>query len=243
MSGAPGGAKPPAVGPEGAAGAGPGLRILVATDQLVAVDKPAGLLVHNSAWAGPRERSLRELVSDAVGRPLHPLGRLDRQTSGVVLFVTDAALVEPWQRAYLEEATDKRYLALVRGRTLPLGLIDHPVKPREGEPAAAQTEVVSALPSSVDRCSLVEVRLVTGRRHQIRIHLSHLHHPVLGDANYGDTRFNRRMRDEHGLARLMLHCRRIRLTGPDGERWELEAPLPDDLLALLARLDLDPAGL
>lgn len=215
---------------------------------LVGVAKPSGVLVHNSTWAGPRETSLREMLVAELGQQLFPLHRLDRGTSGVVLFVTDKSAVEPWRARLAKEGDDaaqKTYLALVRGRTLELGLVDHPVrsagKRSRGERKEARSVIDAATLSAQDRCSLVVVRPLTGRHHQIRQHLSHLHHPVLGDATHGDVRENRRYRETWGLDRLALHALSVELADDDGGRLRIEAPVPGDLRNVFARLGLDDA--
>lgn len=216
------------------------LSVLAEGTGWVVVNKPPGQLVHNSAWAGPRERSVAGQLSDQLNHEVHPVHRLDRGTSGVLLFAFDRDAVAFWQASLASADADKRYLAVVRGRTLTPQRIEHPVKKDKGskERKDAVSEVVSATPSAVDRCSLAEVRVLSGRWHQVRQHLAHLRHPVLGDADHGDTRENRRYREEHGLAGLALHAVSLTATGPGGERLSVIAPAPSHLVALLSRLGL-----
>lgn len=209
----------------------PIVRVLARHDDLVFVDKPAGLLVHNSAWAGPREHTLVDEVDTALGAGWHPLHRLDRQTSGVVAFAPQAQVAR--LQAALATA-DKRYWALVRGHLRARVEVDHAiVDDEDGERVArpAQSVVTPLLLSPVERCSLVEVQLLTGRRHQARRHLKHLAHPVLGDATHGKGPLNRDFRERYGLARMALHARALTL---DGRR--ATSPLPAELVAVLRRL-------
>lgn len=205
--------------------------LLARHDDVCFVDKPSGMLVHNSAWAGPRERTLVEQVTATIGAGWHPLHRLDRQTSGVLAF----ARAEHVARLQLALATaDKRYWALVRGHVHASVTVDHPIVDVEhGERVAraARSTVTPLAMSPIERCSLVEVRLLTGRRHQARRHLKHLSHPVLGDATHGKGPLNREFRARHGLQRMGLHARTLVLDGRGAT-----SPLPADLLAICQRL-------
>lgn len=208
------------------------VRILARRADLALVDKPAGLLVHNSAWAGPREHTLVEEVAAMLGEGWHPLHRLDRQTSGVVAFARQSDVAR--LQAALAHA-DKRYWALVRGHLREAVLVDHAIVDEDdgGERVArdARSVVTPLALSSVERCSLVEVRLLTGRRHQARRHLKHLSHPVLGDATHGKGALNREFRERYGLLRMALHARSLDLDGLTAT-----SPLPADLLAIGQRL-------
>jgi tRNA pseudouridine65 synthase len=221
------------------------LEILARGEAWVAINKPPGRLVHNSAWAGPKEHSVTAQLSAELGQVVHPVHRLDRGTSGALLFAFEREAVAGWQAALARPDADKRYLAVVRGRTLsPPQRVDHPVKKDKGskERQEAISELLSSVPSTIDRCSLVELRVLTGRWHQVRQHLAHLRHPVLGDADHGDNKENRRYRDEHGLVGLALHAVSLAATGPGGERLSVVAPPPPALLALADRLGLSGAA-
>ncbi len=207
------------------------LAVLAEHPDLLFVDKPAGLLVHNSAWAGPRERTLVDDVEVALGPGWHPLHRLDRQTSGVVAFARRAE-VPRLQRALAD--ADKRYWALVRGHVLHAVEVDHAIVDDEDGARlarAARSTVTPLACSPVERCSLVEVRLWTGRRHQARRHLKHLSHPVLGDATHGKGPLNREYRARYGLARMALHARSLAIDGRAAT-----SPLPADLRAVCQRV-------
>lgn len=210
-------------------------------DHLVAVDKPSGELVV-PGWARGEPTTMSR-VRDLLGAWVFPVHRLDRGTSGVVVMARtaeDARLLEArWSEV------DKEYLALVRGRfPLEVRVVDHPVKKGEKGPerVAAQTTLRGLAHATEDRCSLVEARPHTGRLHQIRRHLKHLSHPILGDVNYGDGRENRRYRATWNLRRLALHAHRLRVPHPrTGEPLALVAPLPDELATVCRAVGL-PAG-
>lgn len=200
---------------------------------VVVVDKDAGLLVHNSAWSGPPETTLTDLVRarfpDAV-----PVHRLDRQTSGCVLFAKTSSSAAAAQETLASSA--KQYLALVRGHVDAAVDVDHGLDDEEGGKGdgvrkEARSRVTPLLRSDVDRCSLVVVTLFTGRRHQARRHCKHISHPILGDATHGKGPLNRDYKAKYGLARMALHAWRL----PYGEH-VVTAPVPADLRAPLALL-------
>ncbi|MEY3012126.1 MAG: hypothetical protein RIT45_861 [Pseudomonadota bacterium] len=184
---------------------------------LLALDKPSGMLVHNSAWAGgPRERCLVHVAREVAGAEVWPLHRLDRGTSGVVLFVRSPEVIEPFRVALA--AGQKRYIAAVRGRDLAPRTVIKALANEAGNARPAATDVETLACATVDRVSLVQARLWSGRTHQVRRHLNHAHHPVLGDANHGDSRFNRGFRRVWGVGRLQLHAAVVALRHPDDGR-------------------------
>jgi len=174
--------------------------VLWQDDCVVVVDKPAGWLVHNSAWAGPREDTVVDVARRQIAAGLVPVHRLDRGTSGALVDV-DHALRD-------DEAPDA------------------PARP-------ARSRLVPVRRSDVERCSLVAVELLSGRRHQARRHCKHASHPIIGDASYGKGPLNRSYRERFGLARLALHCARLALPAAGVD---VMAPLPADLRAPLALL-------
>ncbi|MCB9760966.1 MAG: pseudouridylate synthase [Alphaproteobacteria bacterium] len=192
-------------------------------------------MVHRNA-ADRRERAILQRLRDQLGQRVYPVHRLDRQTSGCLLFATDPARVAPLHAALA--AGQKTYLALVRGHWAhpPEVTVDAPLKADNGAMKEARS-VVRLLATSRDpRCALVEIRPETGRFHQVRRHLQRLSHPVLGDANHGDTRVNRAWRQQHGLPRLALHCASLSLTPPDGPPLDVTCPLFEDLHGLFRRM-------
>jgi tRNA pseudouridine65 synthase len=221
--------------------------VLLVRRPVAVLDKPSGLLVHSSAWAGPREHTLvddaRALLDAPLGADFHPVHRLDRGTSGVVVFA-EAGAVPDVQAALGRDDADKRYWALVRGHVKGRVEIDHAIVDEEtGVAREARSVVEPLLVSSVDRCSLVEVRLLTGRRHQARRHLKHISHPVIGDATHGKGPINRAYRDLYGLDRLGLHARSVAFSlTTSGERIHATSPLPASFRDPLARLFGDALG-
>lgn len=250
--------------PAPAAQAAETLPILYRDDFLVAVHKPSGLLVHRSVLDVHEERFAVQILRDQIGRHVHPVHRLDKGTSGVLLFALDRETAALVSSAFERQAVRKTYLAVVRGHPPAEGLIDHPLTRRfddaERRPdTAADTPAQDAvthfhrlatteLPYRVDRYptsryALVELSPTTGRRHQIRRHLKHISHPIIGDATFGKGRHNRLFAELFGVARLLLACTRMQLAHPrSGEALDLSAPLAEDFACVLDALGWSEAA-
>lgn len=220
------------------------LTILHADEHLVAIDKPPGLLVHRTQLAAREDEAALQLLRDQLGRPVWPVHRLDRGTSGVLLFALSAEVASLLGAMFEQGQMRKRYLALVRGwPTGDEGLIDHPLARDPELPSAGQTMLDARTgwrvlrriewPLATDarfpttRVALLEAEPLQGRRHQIRRHLKHIAHPILGDATHGKGPLNRAVAAYLGTQRLWLHARLLELTHPvTGARLQLQA-LPD----------------
>jgi tRNA pseudouridine65 synthase len=224
----------------------PPLSVLHEDAELVAIDKPAGLLVHPSALDAREQRSALKLLRDARGEWLWPLHRLDKGTSGVLLFARSQQAAREWGRAFEEGRVGKRYLALVRGWPPEHGAIDQPLArdpelPSQGQdrlPALTRFErlVCFEWPFQLDarhaasRYALVAAEPVTGRRHQIRRHFKHIAHPLIGDTTHGKGAHNRAVAQWLGATRLWLHCEAMELPG----RSRISAAPGPEWAALLA---------
>jgi tRNA pseudouridine65 synthase len=221
------------------------LEIVHRDERLLAVVKPAGLIVHRG-W-GRDPLTLVDLVRHLVGlSAVHPVHRLDRGTSGLVLFALDRESAARLGAAFEAGAVHKRYLALVRGTAPDHAVIDHPLARREGGPRVpAQTTIRRLARAGTEPrgSSLVEACPATGRPHQVRRHLKHLDHPVLGDANWGKGELNRAFCERYGLARLALHAAGLTFDHPfTAARLDLRAPVPPDLSGPLVRMGFDPTA-
>jgi tRNA pseudouridine65 synthase len=216
------------------------LPLLFADDTLVVVDKPAGIAVHRGL---ARERLvLVDVAERQLGRAVFPAHRLDRATSGALTLPLSSAAARGLQAQFEAGSVDKRYLALVRGIPPDAGVIDHPV-PRslDGPRAPALTEFRRL--ATWERYALVEARPRTGRLHQIRRHLKHIGHPLIGDVRYGKGEHNRLFRERFGLYRLALHAVSIAFEHPmDRIAVVVSAPLPPDLLGVLRAMGIEPAA-
>jgi tRNA pseudouridine65 synthase len=212
---------------------------LIYRDQrLIAVNKPSGMLVHRGQ--ANDDVTVADIVRDQwVGRPVHAVHRLDRGTSGVLLFALDADAARCMQEQFKNGQIVKRYLALVRGPMTEPRELDHPLPCEKGGARVPAVTIFQPLAHS-GRWSLVEARPLTGRWHQIRHHLKHLSHPIVGDVRYGKGEINRYFREQYGLHRLALHAISMEFMPPDGGSLELTAAVPPDLAEPLTRLGLWP---
>jgi len=234
----------------------PQLKILYQDEYLVAVDKPAGLFVHRSFMDKDEIYFALQLVRDQIGQYVYPVHRLDRPTSGVLLFALTKEVAQKLNAVFADKSNavndekiaqdttaelTKTYYALVRGHlaiTEQNTLIDYALKEkldklgdknvsRDKAPQAAQThyQVIkqASLPIVLGRFdsvrySLVKLQPITGRRHQIRRHLAHLRHPIIGDINYGDNKQNPFFIEHFGFKRLMLIAQSLSFIHPITEQ-------------------------
>jgi len=233
------------------------LPILHSDDWLVAVHKPSGLLVHRSDLDRHETRFAMQMLRDQIGRRVWPLHRLDKGTSGMLLFALDADTARRTMAQFEAGEVSKRYLAVVRGWPAEAGVVDHALTPdaadrawlgsRAGaapQPALTRYRRLATveLPYQVDRYpssryALVELEPLTGRRHQLRRHMKHIAHPIIGDATHGKGRHNRLFQERFGCKRLLLAATELRLRHPvSGEPLSLRAPLAEDFAGVLRQL-------
>ena len=216
----------------------PVLKILYQDEYIVAVDKPAGLFVHRSFMDKDEIYFALQLVRDQIGQYVYPLHRLDRPTSGVLLFALTQDIARLMGQAFAERKIQKTYYALTRGHLVDQGVIEHPLKEklddlgdkdvsRDKAPQSATTFYKSAAIATIDvplgkyssvRYSLIQCQPHTGRRHQIRRHLAHLRHPIIGDINYGDNKQNPFFGEYFGFKRLMLIAKQVEFIHPVTEK-------------------------
>ncbi|MCP4680443.1 MAG: RluA family pseudouridine synthase [Deltaproteobacteria bacterium] len=216
-------------------------RILYLDDHLLVVNKPSGLLIHRG-WGRDRI-TLVDLVREMFdGDPPHPVQRLDRGTSGVIVLARSAEVTRRLNESMAAGEMTKQYLALVRGKSPNQGVIDHPI-PRRPEgprvPAVTHFETLHTAEAEPRHLSWVRASLEHGRLHQVRRHLKHINHPIIGDSKYGRGALNRAVAERYGMRRMGLHAEVVVLPDPHtGKRRRFEAPLPDDLALPLARIGI-----
>jgi tRNA pseudouridine65 synthase len=209
-------------------------------EHMLVVNKPAGIAVHKG-WDKDPVNAVK-LVRKLAGRYVHPVHRLDRPTSGALVFAFDSETNGMLQDHFREKTIAKRYLALVRGVVREPVHVDHPVPKKPKGPRVDAVTDVRPLKVVHDRYTLVEAYPATGRLHQIRRHLKHLSHPILCDSRYGDGAENRKARERWGLTRLGLHAAEIRFRHPHtGAPMRVLAPPPDDLRVPLERMGFTEA--
>ncbi|MBU1236825.1 MAG: pseudouridylate synthase [Gammaproteobacteria bacterium] len=231
------------------------LTVLYRDDHLVAIDKPSGWLVHRSNLDRHETRILVQALRDQIGQHVHPAHRLDKGTSGVMLFALDPAAAGKLGEQFGRHAVRKTYWAVVRGWPPESGRIDHPLKserdkygdvPPDAEAQTACTEfrrlATVELPHAVDRYptaryALVELHPLTGRRHQLRRHMKHIAHPIIGDATHGKGRHNRWFQATFGCDRLLLACTELSFDHPaDRRAMTIRAPVGDQFARVVAAL-------
>jgi tRNA pseudouridine65 synthase len=216
----------------------PPIELLFIDEFLVVANKPSGLLVHRG-WDNDDDVAMFR-VRNQIGQHVFPLHRLDRGTSGALLFARTKDAAATLAKAFEEGRIEKRYLALVRGTPPDEGVIDYAIpKSEDGDRVSAVTRFRRILRSPVDRCSLVEALPETGRLHQVRRHLRHINHPLVGDVKHGSGVVNRHYRETYGLHRLALHACSLAFAHPVlGTRVFVEAPIDAELAAVLLKLGL-----
>ncbi len=229
------------------------LREIYRDPWLLAVHKPAGLLVHRSPIdKHETEFALQYARTLNGGDHVYPVHRLDRPTSGVLLFARDTETARMVGQAMMAGDVTKTYLAVVRGWAPEQGTVDHPLRdePEDRRLKGQEMPVREALthyrrlattelPVAIERYpssrySLVELSPKTGRKHQLRRHMKHINHPIIGDANHGRGRHNRYFAERFGEGRLMLAATRLALTHPvSGEALLIDAEPEPSFLSVL----------
>lgn len=232
------------------------LPVMHRDEQLIAIHKPSGLLVHRSNLDRHETRFALQILRDQIGQPVWPVHRLDKGTSGILLFALNVETGRALAAQFQSGAVRKRYLAVVRGIPPESGCIDHPLKRMSEETAPERAPHSPAqpaltryrrlasveLPYAVDRYptsryALVELTPETGRWRQLRRHLKHIAHPIIGDATHGKGRHNRFFAQHLGSNRLLLAAVELTLQHPQtGQPLTLQAPPADDFSAVLERL-------
>ncbi|MDE2307456.1 MAG: pseudouridylate synthase [Xanthomonadaceae bacterium] len=224
------------------------LEILHQDDALIAVNKPANLAVHRSRMVGNAEEFLVDRLREQLGGSVHLAHRLDRATSGVLLVARSRDIAARLGEQFMGRHLRKKYLAVVRGWPEPAqGLVDYPL------PGSRETGPRREARTHYERLATVEVPIAlgrypqqryalllaepeSGRFRQIRKHLAHIHHPVIGDCQHGRGDHNRLYKQHFGCHRMLLHAWRLRFAHPaTGALMEIEAPLDAAYAELLAR--------
>ncbi len=207
------------------------LEVIFENDELVAINKPHGLLVHRTPMAKDATEFAVQLLRDQIGQRVHPVHRLDRKTSGVLLFAKSAEANQAVQSLFRERQVKKIYKAIVRGYVEKEGAIDYPL--REGDktqPAQTNYRLLQQfeidLPSGgfpTSRYSLVELRPHTGRYHQLRKHMAHIRHPIIGDRPHGCNKQNKLWKEHFQLTHMLLHAESLSFELPNGQPITIKA--------------------
>ena len=236
----------------------PELEILYQDEHMVAINKPSGLLVHRSEIDKRETLFALQLTRDQIGQRVYPVHRLDRPTSGVLLFALSSEVARLLSNMFIAGNIEKNYLAVVRGYMEKQQTIDYPLKEildkfadkdvaKDKSAQDALSEIWPVATSEQDfpsgrynksRYSLIKLQPKTGRKHQLRRHMAHLRHPIIGDTNHGDGKQNSAARAHLNLDRLALHAYQLKLSHPvTGEPLNILAKLDDDLHQLFSTLN------
>jgi tRNA pseudouridine65 synthase len=223
------------------------LDILYRDEHLIAINKPHGLLVHRSPIAADVEEFALQLLRDQVGVKVNPVHRLDRKTGGVLLFAFNKETEIAMQQQFMENQVQKKYLAIVRGHTPDSESIDYPLRKENGTLQEALTNYTTlkcaeiAVPFGAhptSRYSLIEASPQTGRMHQIRKHMSHIFHPIIGDRTHGCNKQNKLFKDKWGMTTMLLHASRLSFKHPvTGEEIIIDAPLQAEFLRVMGLMN------
>ncbi len=232
------------------------LTIVYQDDDLVAISKPPGLLVHRSPIDRHETRFAVQMLRDQIGRHVYPVHRLDKPTAGILLFAFSGDVARQLGQQMMAKALHKSYLALVRGYIHNSGIIDYALRyrydkiadrhrreqvPPQPAVSAYQSLAHYELPFAsgryaTSRYSLVKLSPVTGRKHQLRRHMVHLRHPIVGDTTHGDGKQNKFVRDRFNFANLALSCTHMGFYHPVSDNWTaIDAPAHPAMSGLLCQ--------
>lgn len=220
------------------------LEVVFENEELIAINKPHGLLVHRSPMARDVKEFAIQILRDQIGQYVYPIHRLDRKTSGVLLFAKSKAVLPPIQRLFEARKINKKYIALVRGYTPGKGSIDYALTHDE-KTKEAQTDFVSLEqfeinlpfgPHATSRYSLVELIPHTGRFHQLRKHMAHIFHPIIGDRPHGCNKQNKLWKDHFQMINMLLHATALSFEYPLGNEVHIKAEMSSVFADTLAKL-------
>ncbi|MFD2865018.1 pseudouridine synthase [Mucilaginibacter antarcticus] len=223
------------------------LDIVYRDEYLIAINKPHGLLVHRSTIAADAEVFALQLLRDQIGQKVNPVHRLDRATGGVLLFALSKDIEIAMQKQFADDLIKKSYLAIVRGYAPDTEDIDYPLRKENGTLQEAFTHYATLrraeLPipfgkHATSRYSLIEVKPTTGRMHQIRKHLSHVNHPIIGDTTHGCNKQNKLFRERWEMNTLMLHAATLSFIQPvSGQDVVIHAPANSEFSRSMELMD------
>lgn len=222
------------------------LEIIYEDEDIVAINKPHGLMVHRSKIANDATEFALQLLRDQIGQKVYPAHRLDRKTSGVLLFSKTKEVDRMIQHQFMNHNIDKTYFAIVRGHLPEKGTIDYAIgEDDKKKEACTYYEVQEQFEINVplgkhptSRYALIKVQPTSGRFHQIRKHMAHIFHPIIGDRPHGCSKQNRMWKIRYGMESMMLHAAELEIQHPDGKLRNLKAsPSPEfeRVLAILRK--------
>ncbi|MET3500585.1 tRNA pseudouridine65 synthase [Mucilaginibacter rubeus] len=219
------------------------LEIIYRDEHLIAINKPHGLLVHRSPIAADASEFALQLLRDQIGMKVNPVHRIDRKTGGILLFAFNKEVEIAMQKAFMENQVSKKYLAIVRGHTPDAEDIDYPLHKENGTLQDAFTSYTTLKRAELDialgkhptsRYSLVEAVPATGRMHQLRKHLSHIFHPIIGDRTHGCNKQNKLFLEQWAMTTMLLHASQLNFKHPiTGEEITIKAALQPEFTRVM----------
>ncbi|MFK7785558.1 MAG: pseudouridine synthase [Crocinitomicaceae bacterium] len=225
------------------------LSILFEDEFLIAIHKPAGLLVHRTKMAKDAKEFALQILRDQIGQKVFPTHRLDRKTSGVLLFAKDEETNRQMHIQFMEQEVSKTYKAIVRGWTDEAGTIDYALTNESGKTQDAITHYRTVNTSEIElqngrfstaRFSLVELTPETGRMHQLRKHLAHIFHPIIGDRPHGCNKQNKLFKEHFSMTEMLLHAEKLTFKHPrSGERILVHSEFEGEFERMMNELKLD----
>jgi len=225
------------------------LEIIYQDEYLIAINKPHGLLVHQSSIARDATEFALQMLRDQVGRHVSPVHRLDRKTSGILLFALDKESEIAMHQQFMNGLTDKKYLAVLRGFSPDSMDIDYPLAKENGTMQDAFTSFRTLQRAEIDlafgkhstsRYSLVEAKPLTGRMHQLRRHFSHILHPIIGDRTHGCNKQNKFFKEQWDMTTMLLHASELSFVHPvTATKIHLKAKLHDEFKRVMKIMKMD----
>ena len=234
------------------------LEILYKDEYLVAINKPSGLLVHKSMIDRHEIYFAMKILRDQIQQWVYPIHRLDKPTSGVLLFALDSQTAKIISEQFKAHTISKTYIAVVRGYAPDEGLVEHALTEKLDKIADKDTSKVKKAQEAVTaftklneveldfavgrynktRYSLVELKPKTGRKHQLRRHMKHINHHLLGDTKYGRGEHNKLIRSEFDCHRMLLHAISLEVTHPyTKEKLIIKAPLDETFKSIFNKFE------
>lgn len=223
------------------------LEIVYQDDHLIAINKPHGLLVHRSSIASDATEFALQMLRDQINKYVSPVHRLDRKTSGLLLFAFDKETEIAMHQQFQNAEVEKKYLAVLRGYAPDSLEIDYPLAKENGNMQEAFTAFVTLQRAELDvalgkhptsRYSLVEATPTTGRMHQLRRHFAHIFYPIIGDRKHGCNKQNKFFKEQWEMTTMLLHASELKFVHPvTKETIHLKADVQDEFKRVMALMN------
>lgn len=225
------------------------LEIIFQDENYIAINKPHGLLVHRSPIAVNTDEYALQQLRNQLDRHVYPAHRLDRKTSGVLLFALNKPALSAIREVFEKGSIEKTYWSIVRGYTDAQGFIDYPLTNDRGKTQEAQTfytrldQTEIAVPfgkHQTSRYSWIEAKPRTGRMHQLRKHFAHILHPIIGDRPHGCNKQNKLFLERWNMGTMLLHAVRLKFVHPvTHQNIEISAKPQDEFVRMVKTLEFN----